>query len=669
MTTEVLTPADAYVISGTGPYAVPHPYQAASDLIVAVIDGEDRTVLVLDTDYTVSPDPAEEDGDVTLDASAATTHAGLTLTIVRATTIEQGWQGIAGPREKGLERQLDRLTQAVQDQTEAVGRAIKVPPGSELGTEMAEPVAGKVLRFSDDGLAIVPGASSTDIEEAAENAATAAAAASSASSSAAAAAASATAATAAVVKGVYNAREFGMGAGLGNEAETVAFEAAMTFMVANGGKLLLPKGDYTLTRDISVSNASFTIEGAGTGLTRLKRGKVGAAVFLNFVDGNDFAIRNLEINAQRSVVGDGSHALRIARGENVLVENLRVKDWTSTGIIYFDPDSDTNTYKNVRVRDCVCDAIDGGGASNGISLSNTKDGRIENCNVLDLGRLGSPGFALQLKNANTRGRIDHCYARGGFGGIAIGSVDSGPPSNTYCGGVGNILEDFTRMLRVTLSDWCDFSVHHGDMAADNGLEYAIYSQDSNYSRFHVSGLRRFEGAKLIYLGTGTGCLAEVDTFHNSPYSANIVYFHTDAIRHKVKIKGYVGTRPAFTDDLVQSNSAYENMFQLGDGVQSCARTIASGVITIRNPLITAVVVDTQGAASTDDLDTITGFWRHGQLLTISQANNSRDITLKHGTGNLFFSGSADITLNEAQETVTLMYSETVMGFVRANNGS
>ena len=248
-------------------------------------------------------------------------------------------------------------------------------------------------------------------------------------------------------------------------------------------------------------------------------------------------------------------------------------------------------------------------------------------------------------------------------------MESGPPSNTYCRAENNILEDFTRAVRITLSEYCEVNNVHIDMAADNTLEYGVYLQAADYCTVSGVTLRRFEGTHAVYIGTSTGAYVELEHFYNTPYTANVVNFQTDAVRCKVKIVNYIGTRPTYTDDLATYTATGENMFQLGDGAQSKGVTIASGVITVRNPLVKALVIDTESSGATDDLDTITGNWKHGDLIMVSQANNGRDPTLKHGTGNIYFSGSADVTLNEAQETILLMRSDTVDGFVRANNGS
>jgi hypothetical protein len=61
-------------------------------------------------------------------------------------------------------------------------------------------------------------------------------------------------------------------------------------------------------------------------------------------------------------------------------------------------------------------------------------------------------------------------------------------------------------------------------------------------------------------------------------------------------------------------------------------TIASGVVTI-NRNWTEVVVDTEGGAGTDDLDTINGAVA-GQTVTFRSANSSRVPTLTHNVGNI-----------------------------------
>lgn len=79
-------------------------------------------------------------------------------------------------------------------------------------------------------------------------------------------------------------------------------------------------------------------------------------------------------------------------------------------------------------------------------------------------------------------------------------------------------------------------------------------------------------------------------------------------------------------------------------------TVASGVIT---PTGTRHRIDTEGAAATDDVDTITAP-PDGTILILSTVSDARDIVLKHGTGNMQLNGSADQTLNSNDDRIMLI---------------
>ena len=86
-------------------------------------------------------------------------------------------------------------------------------------------------------------------------------------------------------------------------------------------------------------------------------------------------------------------------------------------------------------------------------------------------------------------------------------------------------------------------------------------------------------------------------------------------------------------------------------------TIASGVITIDSDNnIVYAKLDTEGAAATDDLDTINGGFR-GQILVLSSTDSGRDIVLKDATGNMRLTG--DLTIGDVNDIATLIRAETV----------
>lgn len=132
MSLENWTQAPAYTIAGVGPYAVLHPY-AAGTLVVTVVDGQDRTPLVLG-DYSVDPQATTAgapEGNVTLAAGIATLHAGKQLVVDRRTPSQQGWLAQNGAREAGLEAQLDAIVLAVQELQVQMAGAVRVRGAAE----------------------------------------------------------------------------------------------------------------------------------------------------------------------------------------------------------------------------------------------------------------------------------------------------------------------------------------------------------------------------------------------------------------------------------------------------------------------------------------------------------------------------------------------------------
>lgn len=82
-------------------------------------------------------------------------------------------------------------------------------------------------------------------------------------------------------------------------------------------------------------------------------------------------------------------------------------------------------------------------------------------------------------------------------------------------------------------------------------------------------------------------------------------------------------------------------------------TIASGAVSVRSG-VKRLVIDTEGGAGTDDLDTITYAGTPGDLITITSSNDAREPTVKDGTGNIFLGG--DFLLSANTDTLTLQWN-------------
>ena len=97
---------------------------------------------------------------------------------------------------------------------------------------------------------------------------------------------------------------------------------------------------------------------------------------------------------------------------------------------------------------------------------------------------------------------------------------------------------------------------------------------------------------------------------------------------------------------------------------SITPVIASGVI-FAPAGVPQVIVDTEGAAASDDLDTING-GDFGDITTFTCASSFRNVVFKDGTGNLQLEG--DFTLNNINDTITLLRTGTNWREVaRSNN--
>lgn len=97
----------------------------------------------------------------------------------------------------------------------------------------------------------------------------------------------------------------------------------------------------------------------------------------------------------------------------------------------------------------------------------------------------------------------------------------------------------------------------------------------------------------------------------------------------------------------------------GNNFQDCTTPISGGVnYTISSDQIAlvgnvgAIAVDTEGAAATDDLSTISGGIQN-QILVVRTTSSARDVTLKDGVGNLRLAG--DFTLTHTDDTIALTF--------------
>lgn len=152
-------------------------------------------------------------------------------------------------------------------------------------------------------------------------------------------------------------------------------------------------------------------------------------------------------------------------------------------------------------------------------------------------------------------------------------------------------------------------------------------------------------ASLDSFTTKTDDVTEVMAAHVNDLQTAIVAIETE-----------LGTDPAGTKTdlktrLLQSLSTEGNL----KFAAPTTLTISSGDITITQNFH---LVDTEAAGASDDLDTING-GADGLVLILRQANDARDVTVKHAIGNIYTTSGADYVLSSSKQALMLIYDNTL----------
>lgn len=109
-----------------------------------------------------------------------------------------------------------------------------------------------------------------------------------------------------------------------------------------------------------------------------------------------------------------------------------------------------------------------------------------------------------------------------------------------------------------------------------------------------------------------------------------------------------------TTGQLQSLSQATTKFSMPTSESGSNLTIASGVVTATGSYHR---LNTEASAAIDDLDTILGGFA-GMRLTLTLFTASRDVVVKHGTGNIKLRGAADVTLGTLDDVIELIYNGT-----------
>ena len=217
-----------------------------------------------------------------------------------------------------------------------------------------------------------------------------------------------------------------------------------------------------------------------------------------------------------------------------------------------------------------------------------------------------------------------------------------PGSNTNYAvleGNGNVSDNFIR-LKALRSD--------GDYA-----QVTAYSDGSNnFARIQT----RKSGAASAEMGVSSQDAQPYSYAVNGPF-----WWPVAASDYSFSADGQVQYRTDTDRFRGFANAITRNFTMDGTGT---TLTIATGAVTITTSFH---AIDTESAAASDDLDTISG-GQTGQVLYLHAANGARDVVFKDGTGNLKLAG--DFTANSTEDMIAMINDGTNwLELCRSDNGA
>lgn len=469
----------------------------------------------------------------------------------------------------------------------------------------------------------------------------------------------------------YNVKAFGA---LGDNSadDTAEVQTMLDALKANGGIGIIPKGNYRLTSSLTLNTASTNWALVGEdGAKLIRAADFGSVISIHTAD--DWRIENIEIDAGfSSFATNANHGIVWYNCSNVLVRRCRVTNYKNTAIIgYTSPAS--LTYTNNVVEDCVTDGLDA--ANNGILLADLFRSGLRNCQVLNVGKSGSPCYALQLKNGCQEGFIEGGRATGATFGIAMGNYDtSGTHYRNRVSGVhifdcdvgiafgnakGNLFSDLVIDMNNAGLSAVDFNINSVGCA---GRNIAVHNLAAGKSAVRC---RSGDTDNVVHIST-----IENDSGLVRPFAE----FGSGAVRNTINLDRYVNptTVTSTTSGLIADTSGVStNRASLLSFPLRFSYTIASDAITLNGPHVTIVRVDTESSASTDDLLTING-GVDGQTITLNTTTNVRDVVVKHsssGSNTIRLVGSADFTLDGVADRLLLQYDGVLSQWCEVGRGN
>lgn len=279
----------------------------------------------------------------------------------------------------------------------------------------------------------------------------------------------------------------------------------------------------------------------------------------------------------------------------------------------------------------------------------------------DLGAIGA-GYKLNTYETGTT------TPKATYSNVALSSANTNPIVADSAGRLGNIFVDDLSTYKLVLTDVDDVEIWSADPVDPKTFSLADFDPRPT----------SFWGTTA---GTSTAYTLDADPDVSAYSSTQTFYFacHTDSGASPtmavdgltaLNLKKYnnQGSKVSLESLDMESGQTYEarndgtDIVILNPNITEYSKnnklnlnpntaTISSGAITYSGA---HMVIDTESAAASDDLDTISGA-NDGDIAIIRISDSSRNVVLKHGTGNLNLINGQDITLDTITDKIILIF--------------
>jgi hypothetical protein len=302
----------------------------------------------------------------------------------------------------------------------------------------------------------------------------------------------------------------------------------------------------------------------------------------------------------------GATLIAVNAGSGV-VENVRIEYTTSRDSLVYGLTAGTGVRLNrVVVR---CENTLGAGVSPGAIAISAASATLLNCRALAYGAGNGISAGLKVNGGTLEYTYGYCYITNAAG-TGTGITFSGTTPMFHCDGV------------------CGGAVGTRYGA---GVTAAIASLYHSYFSGDTADLRIEAGA-----------------------TAQVYACQYASVSNAGTLKMLEGDRTApDVSATITAAWSFESLSGL-EFTDAALLTISGGVVG-RTQVYHKI--DTEGAAGTDDLDTING-GAEGDLLVIRPADGTHTVVVKHNTGNIWLAGGASISLDDINDHLALVYDGT-----------